>query len=153
MLVATIGTRPEYYEVILRLANRASPGATSAMEGEYGIIPGSMGVGSFIVQGKGNPDSWSSCSHGAGRRMSRTKAFANVTQEDFVRSMEGIVCDTNEDVRDEAPAAYKDLATVMANQVSSEEKAVSLNALSVLGVAPRSHVIMISAVMITASHQ
>lgn len=89
------------------------------MEGEYGIIPGSMGVGSFIVKGKGNPESWSSCSHGAGRRMSRTKAFGNISQEEFVKSMEGIVCDHNEHLRDEAPAAYKDLTTVMANQVVS----------------------------------
>jgi tRNA-splicing ligase RtcB (3'-phosphate/5'-hydroxy nucleic acid ligase) len=49
-------------------------GATSAKKDEYGIIPGSMGVGSYIVKGKGNPQSWSSCSHGAGRRLSRVKA-------------------------------------------------------------------------------
>jgi tRNA-splicing ligase RtcB len=49
-------------------------GATSAKAGEYGIIPGSMGVGSYIVRGKGNPQSWESCSHGAGRKLSRNKA-------------------------------------------------------------------------------
>jgi len=91
-------------------------GATSAMEGEYGIIPGSVGVGSFIVKGRGKSMSWSSCSHGAGRRMSRTKAVAQITQEDFEASMAGIVCDINVHLRDEAPAAYKDLTTVMANQ-------------------------------------
>ena len=100
-------------------ADERCAGATSAMEGEYGIIPGSMGVGSYIVKGKGNAESWSSCSHGAGRRMSRTKAFGSITQEDFETSMAGIVCDANQHVRDEAPAAYKDLTTVMANQVSS----------------------------------
>lgn len=91
-------------------------GATSAMKGEFGIIPGSMGVGSFIVKGRGNPMSWSSCSHGAGRRMSRTKAFSQISQEDFEASMAGIVCDMNEHLRDEAPTAYKDLTRVMANQ-------------------------------------
>lgn len=55
-------------------------GATSAQEGQYGIIPGSMGTGSYITKGKGESKSWSSCSHGAGRRMSRTKAFKAVPQ-------------------------------------------------------------------------
>jgi len=93
-------------------------GATSAKEGEYGIIPGSMGTGSFIVKGRGNPDAWSSCSHGAGRRMSRTKAFKEVSQNDFESVMQGIVCDTHAHVRDEAPQAYKDLSQVMRMQDS-----------------------------------
>jgi len=91
-------------------------GATSAQAGEYGIIPGSMGTGSYITKGKGESHSWNSCSHGAGRKMSRTKAFKAVGQEDFEKAMEGIVCDTNPKVKDEAPQAYKDLQTVMKNQ-------------------------------------
>jgi len=92
-------------------------GATSAQNGEYGIIPGSMGTGSFIVKGKGNSLSWSSCSHGAGRVMSRTQAKKQISQEDFVKVMSGIVCDTFSKLRDEAPQAYKPLSKVMQNQV------------------------------------
>lgn len=91
-------------------------GATSAREGELGIIPGSMGTGSFIVRGKGNAASWSSCSHGAGRTMSRTKAKKAISQKEFEAAVEGIICDRSEDLRDEAPQAYKDLSVVMANQ-------------------------------------
>eukprot|EP01025_Chloroclados_australasicus_P004522 TRINITY_DN1112_c0_g1_i1.p2 TRINITY_DN1112_c0_g1~~TRINITY_DN1112_c0_g1_i1.p2 ORF type:complete len:330 (-),score=37.71 TRINITY_DN1112_c0_g1_i1:411-1400(-) len=91
-------------------------GATSAQPGQFGIIPGSMGVGSYIVKGKGQSKAWSSCSHGAGRRMSRKAAVKKIPQKDFVDSMKGIVCDTNTKVRDEAPQAYKDLTTVMHNQ-------------------------------------
>jgi len=93
-------------------------GATSAQAGQYGIIPGSMGTGSYITKGKGESKSWSSCSHGAGRRMSRTKAFKAIDQGAFEKAMEGIVCDTNRKVKDEAPQAYKDLKSVMANQDS-----------------------------------
>jgi len=91
-------------------------GATSARPGQYGIIPGSMGVGSYIVKGRGATGSWQSCSHGAGRRMSRTKAKKMIPQEEFEDAMKGIVCDTPAAVRDEAPQAYKDLGTVLANQ-------------------------------------
>eukprot|EP00210_Caulerpa_lentillifera_P001218 g1174.t1 len=91
-------------------------GATSAQAGEFGIIPGSMGTGSYITKGKGEPNSWNSCSHGAGRKMSRTKAFKAVGQGEFEKAMEGIVCDTNPKVKDEAPQAYKDLKSVMKNQ-------------------------------------
>eukprot|EP01026_Neomeris_dumetosa_P048294 TRINITY_DN4176_c0_g2_i1.p1 TRINITY_DN4176_c0_g2~~TRINITY_DN4176_c0_g2_i1.p1 ORF type:complete len:457 (-),score=60.61 TRINITY_DN4176_c0_g2_i1:348-1718(-) len=91
-------------------------GATSAQPGQYGIIPGSMGVGSYIVKGKGQPKAWSSCSHGAGRRMSRKAAVKKIQQSEFVDSMKGIVCDTVSKVRDEAPQAYKDLTRVMENQ-------------------------------------
>ncbi|CEL93553.1 unnamed protein product [Vitrella brassicaformis CCMP3155] len=93
-------------------------GATSAKAGELGIIPGSMGTGTYIVEGKGNSLSWQSCSHGAGRRMSRTAAVKHISQREFVQSMKGIVCDTNPKVRDEAPTAYKDLGEVMRNQAS-----------------------------------
>ena len=93
-------------------------GATSAREGEMGIIPGSMGTGSFITRGKGNLDSWNSSSHGAGRRLSRTKAHSDITQADFETSMTGILCDTHPSVKDEAPQAYKDLTQVMQQQES-----------------------------------
>lgn len=96
-------------------------GATSATKGEMGIIPGSMGTGSYITRGKGNPQSWQSSSHGAGRRMSRTKAHANITQEGFEAAMEGIVCDLDPSVKDEAPQAYKDLESVMEQQESLVE--------------------------------
>ena len=93
-------------------------GATSAKAGEYGIIPGSMGTGSYITRGRGNLLSWNSSSHGAGRRMSRTKAKAEIAQSDFENVMKGIVCDTTPAVKDEAPQAYKDLNVVMKNQES-----------------------------------
>lgn len=96
-------------------------GATSAREGQYGIIPGSMGVGSYIVRGRGARGSWQSCSHGAGRRMSRTRAKKVIPQEEFEASMKGIICDTNAAVRDEAPQAYKDLGTVLAHQAELVE--------------------------------
>merc|ERR1719382_2416690 len=96
-------------------------GATSARPGQYGIIPGSMGVGSYIVRGRGARGSWQSCSHGAGRRMSRTRAKKVIPQEEFEASMRGIICDTNAAVRDEAPQAYKDLGTVLANQAELVE--------------------------------
>jgi len=96
-------------------------GATSARPGQYGIIPGSMGVGSYIIKGRGATGSWQSCSHGAGRLMSRTKAKKMIPQEDFEAAMKGIVCDTPSAVRDEAPQAYKDLATVLANQAELVE--------------------------------
>ena len=91
-------------------------GATSAAKGQMGIIPGSMGTGSYITRGKGDIKSWNSSSHGAGRRMSRTKAHAAIPQSEFQSLMEGIVCDTHPSVRDEAPQAYKDLASVMEQQ-------------------------------------
>lgn len=96
-------------------------GATSAKKGEMGIIPGSMGTGSFITRGLGNSQSWSSSAHGAGRTMSRTTAREEISQEDFEKSMEGIVCETTPHVRDEAPQAYKDLTQVMADQSSLTE--------------------------------
>merc|ERR1712032_1390760 len=100
-------------------------GATSAKAGQLGIIPGSMGTGSYIVRGKGEPDSWQSCSHGAGRSMSRKAAMRNINQKDFVGHMrdQGIVWDSRfaDKVKDEAPMAYKDLGEVMQNQESLVE--------------------------------
>ena len=91
-------------------------GAIRAGEGELGIIPGSMGARSFIVRGKGNPDSFCSCSHGAGRKMSRTAATKYFTVADLAEQTEGVVCRKDAGVLDEIPGAYKDIDVVMANQ-------------------------------------
>lgn len=91
-------------------------GAVRAGAGELGIIPGSMGAKSFIVRGKGNADSFCSCSHGAGRSMSRTEAKRRFTLEDHVKATEGVECRKDADVIDETPMAYKDIDAVMAAQ-------------------------------------
>lgn len=91
-------------------------GAISAREGQLGIIPGSMGAKSFIVRGKGNPESFHSCSHGAGRRMSRTEAKRRFNRFDLAQQTEGVECRKDGGVVDEIPAAYKDIDEVMANQ-------------------------------------
>jgi len=91
-------------------------GAVRARKGDLGIIPGSMGAKSFIVRGKGNPESFHSCSHGAGRAMSRTEAKRRFTVEDHVKATEGVECRKDEDVIDETPAAYKPIEAVMAAQ-------------------------------------
>lgn len=91
-------------------------GAVSARDGELGIIPGSMGTKSYIVRGRGNPDSFCSCSHGAGRRMSRTKARATFTTKDLEDQTSGVECRKDADVVDEIPGAYKDIDVVMQNQ-------------------------------------
>ncbi|PWF55641.1 RtcB family protein [Massilia glaciei] len=88
-------------------------GAVSARPGELGIIPGSMGAKSFIVRGKGNPESFNSCSHGAGRLMSRTEAKKRYTIEDQVKATEGVECRKDVNVIDEIPMAYKDIDAVM----------------------------------------
>jgi len=91
-------------------------GAVRAGKGELGIIPGSMGARSFIVSGKGNPDSFESCSHGAGRRMGRTQAKQSLTLADLKRETEGVECRKDAGVLDEAPSAYKSIDAVMAAQ-------------------------------------
>ncbi len=91
-------------------------GAIRAREGDLGIIPGSMGVKSYIVRGKGNPDSFHSCSHGAGRAMSRTAAKTRFTLEDMVEQTIGVECRKDKNVIDEIPSAYKDIDVVMENQ-------------------------------------
>jgi tRNA-splicing ligase RtcB len=91
-------------------------GAISAREGEYGLIPGSMGTKSYVVVGKGNAESFNSASHGAGRRMSRSKAKTMYSVEDLIAQTEGIECRKDQGVVDEIPAAYKDIDEVMANQ-------------------------------------
>lgn len=91
-------------------------GAVSARAGELGIVPGSMGARSFIVRGKGNPDSYSSCSHGAGRRTSCGEAKRRFTQQDLKEQTRGIECRKDAGVLDEIPAAYKDIEDVMRAQ-------------------------------------
>ncbi len=91
-------------------------GAVSAQEGQLGIVPGSMGTKSYIVKGRGNPQSFHSCSHGAGRRMSRTEARRKFTAEDLVLQTQGVECRKDNAVVDEIPAAYKDIDVVMQNQ-------------------------------------
>ena len=91
-------------------------GAVSAAKGQMGIIPGSMGVRSYIVRGLGNPESFDSCSHGAGRVMSRTKAKKLFTVDDQVKATQGVECRKDADVIDEIPMAYKDIDAVMAAQ-------------------------------------
>lgn len=91
-------------------------GAISARDGELGIIPGSMGAKSFIVRGKGNLQSFHSCSHGAGRSMSRTAAKKAFNAEDLKQQTSGVECRKDEGVVDEIPGAYKDIDKVMENQ-------------------------------------
>lgn len=91
-------------------------GAVSAREGELGIIPGSMGAQSFIVRGKGNPESFTSCSHGAGRVMSRTQAKKTFTLEEHIQATQGVECRKDAAVIDETPGAYKDIHAVMQAQ-------------------------------------
>jgi tRNA-splicing ligase RtcB (3'-phosphate/5'-hydroxy nucleic acid ligase) len=91
-------------------------GAVRAAEGVMGIIPGSMGAKSFIVRGKGNLESFCSCSHGAGRVMSRTEAKRRFTIADHIADTAGVECRKDEDVIDETPKAYKDIDAVMAAQ-------------------------------------
>jgi len=91
-------------------------GAVRAREGDLGIIPGSMGTKSFIVRGKGNAESFHSCSHGAGRAMSRTEARRRFTLEDHAIATAGVECRQDAAVIDETPAAYKEIGAVMAAQ-------------------------------------
>lgn len=91
-------------------------GAVSAKAGQLGIIPGSMGAKSYIVRGKGNPESFESCSHGAGRKMSRTAAKKTFSVDDHIAATEGVECRKDAGVIDEIPMAYKDIDAVMAAQ-------------------------------------
>lgn len=96
-------------------------GAIRARVGDLGIIPGSMGQRSYIVRGKGNPNSYCSCSHGAGRAMSRTQARKTFSLADLVAQTEGVECRKDDAVLDEIPGAYKDIDQVMANQADLVE--------------------------------
>jgi len=91
-------------------------GAIRARAGDLGIIPGSMGARSYIVRGKGEPESFASCAHGAGRKMSRTAAAKQFSAADLARQTEGVICRKDKGVVDEIPGAYKDIDAVMANQ-------------------------------------
>jgi len=96
-------------------------GAVAAHKGQLGIIPGSMGAKSFIVRGLGNEEAFCSCSHGAGRSMSRTQAKKRFSVADQVRATEGVECRKDKDVIDEIPMAYKDIDAVMAAQADLVE--------------------------------
>jgi tRNA-splicing ligase RtcB (3'-phosphate/5'-hydroxy nucleic acid ligase) len=91
-------------------------GAVRAQANDYGIIPGSMGAKSFIVKGKGCAESFCSCSHGAGRLMSRNKAKNTFSLDDFIRQTDGVECRKDEELIDEIPGAYKPIEQVMAAQ-------------------------------------
>lgn len=101
-------------------------GAVSAKAGELGIIPGSMGACSYIVCGKGNAESFTSCSHGAGRLMSRTEAKKRFTLADHEKATKGIECRKDADVIDETPGAYKPIDAVMEAQNDLVEIAYKL---------------------------
>lgn len=102
-------------------------GAVRARLGEYGIIPGSMGAKSFIVKGKGNQESFCSCSHGAGRVLSRTAAKKQFTVEDQIAQTQGVECRKDEAVIDEIPSAYKPIEDVMKAQSDLVEVVYTLN--------------------------
>ena len=91
-------------------------GAVRARKGDYGIIPGSMGAKSFIVRGLGNAESFCSCSHGAGRVMSRRRAKEEISIEQHIKDTNGVECRKDLDVVDESPRAYKDIDSVMKSQ-------------------------------------
>jgi tRNA-splicing ligase RtcB len=96
-------------------------GAVRAAKGVMGIIPGSMGAKSFIIRGRGNAESFDSCSHGAGRLMSRTEAKKTFTLDDHILATEGVECRKDAGVIDETPAAYKPIEAVMAAQADLVE--------------------------------
>ena len=101
-------------------------GAIRARQGDFGIIPGSMGTRSYIVRGKGSAESFQSCAHGAGRRMSRTQAQKTFTPQDLAAQTAGVVCRKDRGVLDEIPGAYKSIDEVMANQDDLVEVAHTL---------------------------
>lgn len=96
-------------------------GAVRAASGDLGIIPGSMGAKSFIVRGRGSENAFDSCSHGAGRKMSRGEAKRVFTEADLREQTAGVECRTDRGVLDEIPGAYKDIQTVMDNQTDLVE--------------------------------
>ena len=101
-------------------------GAVRARAGDMGIIPGSMGAKSFIVRGLGNPASFNSCSHGAGRVMSRTEAKKKISMEEHAEATAGVECRKDAGVLDESPAAYKSIDDVMAAQADLVEVVAEL---------------------------
>ena len=108
-------------------------GATKATSGLPGIIPGSMGTASYIVEGLGNPESFMSCSHGAGRKMGRKEATRSLSLADEQKKMEGIVHGLRSiSELEEAPGAYKDIDQVMENQKDLVKIKVRLKPLAVI---------------------
>lgn len=109
-------------------------GATPAREGQLGIIPGSMGTASYIVRGKGNPDSFCSCSHGAGRVLGRKEAGRRFNTDHLLEAMEGVVFEEERaaSILDEAPMAYKNIDEVLAAQADLVEPVTRLVPLAVL---------------------
>ncbi len=105
-------------------------GATLASEGTIGIIPGSMGTHSYIVRGQGSEESFRSCSHGAGRRMSRHDALKSISRDDLDRALGNVRLRAGSDVRDEAPQAYKSIDEVMENQKDLVDILVELSPLA-----------------------
>ena len=105
--------REEHYGQQVWLTRK---GAIRARAGELGIIPGSMGARSYIVRGRGAPESFHSCAHGAGRRMSRNAAHKHFSVHDLETQTQGVICRKDKGVLDEIPGAYKDIDEVMANQ-------------------------------------
>ncbi|MGB3756216.1 MAG: RtcB family protein, partial [Rivularia sp. (in: cyanobacteria)] len=101
-------------------------GAVRAQKEDYGIIPGSMGAKSYIVKGKGNVESFCSCSHGAGRLMSRSKAKKAYTLDDLIEQTKGVECRKDEGILDEIPGAYKPIKQVMENQADLVEVVATL---------------------------
>lgn len=101
-------------------------GAVRANTEDYGIIPGSMGTKSYIIKGKGNLESYHSCSHGAGRLMSRNKAKLYFSLDDLIQQTDGVECRKDGGVLDEIPGAYKPIDQVMANQADLVEVVATL---------------------------
>ena len=109
-------------------------GAVRVNTGQKGLVPGSMGTSSFVIEGRGNEHAFYSCAHGGGRRMSRTEATRKVTRKDYAESLAGVVCAHSDVLLDEAPEAYKDIRTVMRGQVDLVKSLVELKpVLSVKG--------------------
>ena len=94
----------------------ARKGAIRARENDWGIIPGSMGTRSYIVKGRGNAESFHSCSHGAGRRMRRKQAFHNFNMQELENQTKGVEMSRRKAIIDEIPSAYKNIDDVMSNQ-------------------------------------
>jgi tRNA-splicing ligase RtcB (3'-phosphate/5'-hydroxy nucleic acid ligase) len=105
--------REEHFGAAVWLTRK---GAIRAGAGDLGIIPGSMGARSYIVRGKGSAESFHSCAHGAGRRMSRNAAQKQFSIQDLETQTQGVICRKDKGVLDEIPGAYKNIDEVMANQ-------------------------------------
>jgi tRNA-splicing ligase RtcB len=117
----------ETYDGVELLVTRK--GAIRAGEGDLGIIPGSMATGTYIVRGLGNEQAFNSASHGAGRRMSRTRAKRSFTVDDLIEQTRGVECRKDSGVIDEIPGAYKDIESVIEAQTDLVEVVAHLRQL------------------------